>query len=349
MNTIDDRISAALRARAELLTEDDLSPADPPTRRWTQPARARWAAPLLAAAIVGIVAAATVTTVQLSRSDHAGPAAPPTVSVQPSPSAVVPTPSASTPAPSPSQPHSKRPSQTRPAPSQSATRAPSATATAPSASASASPSGSATGAPSQAPPPVYERYQPLWPFGSYAEAEAWRTEGGGSQPWHLDPEETALNFTRSYLGFTEIDQVTGTFMDDLGAHIGVGYRGPNGVQHTAATLHLVQYGTATDSPWEVVGSDDTTFTLEQPAYGSQVSSPMTIGGHLTGVDENIVVSVLASQSDRATVARVPAGGNAAEWTTGPVSFEQRGMLTIVASTGGHLQQVERFAIQGVHT
>ena len=62
-----------------------------------------------------------------------------------------------------------------------------------------------------------------------------------------------------------------------------------------------------------------------------------------------MVSVLASQTDRATVARVPAGGDHAAWTTGPVSFTQRGVLTIVASTGGHLQQVERFAIHGVHT
>ena len=353
MNTIDDRISAALRARAEALTEADLSPASPPVGRWAQPSRARWAAPMLAAAIVGFVAAATVTAVQLSRSDHASPASTPTVSVPPSPSGMTPTPSASHPAPSQSQSQSRSrshsqsqsqsPSKTRSAPSQSASRAPSDTATVPSAS------GSATGAPSQAPPPVYERYQPLWPFASYAEAEQWRTEGGGSQPWHLDPEETALNFTRSYLGFTELDQVTGTSLDDLGAHVGVGYRDPDGVQHTAATLHLVQLGTADDSPWEVVGSDDTTFTLEQPAYGSQVSSPMTVGGHITGVDENIVVSVLASETDRATLAQVPAGGDGAEWTTGPVSFEQRGVLVIVASTGGHLQQVERFVIQGVHT
>jgi hypothetical protein len=189
----------------------------------------------------------------------------------------------------------------------------------------------------------------LWPFGSYAEAERWRTQGGGSQPWHLDAGQTALSFTRSYLGFTEIDQVASTRLDAQGAHVGVGYRNPTGRLSIAAVLHLVRYGSAKDSPWEVVGSDDTTFTLEQPAYGSRVSSPMTVGGHITGVDENIVVSVLASQTDRATVARVPAGGDRSPWTTGPVSFGQRGVLTIVASTGGHLQQVERFAIQGVHT
>jgi hypothetical protein len=201
-------------------------------------------------------------------------------------------------------------------------------------------------------------YQPLWPFGSYAEAEQWRTQAGGSQPWHLDAGQTALNFTRSYLGFAELDRVTGIRTDSRGAHVGVGFvvrmLGKDsllhdGPPHTSAILHLVRYGTAKDSPWEVVGSDDTTLSLEQPVYGSTVTSPMTIGGHITGVDENIVVSVLAGQSDRSTVARIPAGGTNSAWTTGPVTFAQRGVLTLVANTGGHLQGVERFAIQGVHS
>lgn len=348
MNTIDDRISAALHAQAHTLTEDDLSLANPPASRWLQPERPRWTAPLLAAAVVGVVAVGTITAVQVSRSNSARPVNPPAVSVLPSSSLPpAPTPTATQPAPSQSATTQPSPSATSPVPSQTPTSAaPSATATSPSASASA------TATPSQSPPPVYERYQPLWPFGSLWAAEQWRTKGGGSQPWHLDPEETALNFTRSYLGFTELDQVTATFFDDLGAHIGIGYRDPNGVQRTAATLRLVQYGTASDSPWVVVGSDDTTLTLEKPAYGSKVSSPMTIGGHISGVDENIVVSVLrmtSTGSDRSELARVPAGGDRAPWTTGPVSFTQRGVLTIVASTGGHLQQVERFAIHGVRT
>ncbi|HEX8094250.1 hypothetical protein [Jatrophihabitans sp.] len=333
MNTVDDRISAALRARAESLTEDDLSPALPPVGHWAQPARGRWTAPLLAAAVVGIAAAGTVTAVQLSRSDHASPARP-TVSVHPTPSGVIPTPSASTPVPSQSA--------SQPVPSKSASRpAPSHPASQP------APSQSASHPPAL--PPFKLAYQPLWPFGSYSEAEQWRTKDGGSQPWHLDAGQTALNFTRSYLGFTEIDQVGTSVLSDAGAHVDVGYLNPNGQLSVAATLHLVRYGDAADSPWEVVGSDDTTLTLEQPAYGSQVSSPMTIGGHITGVDENIVVSVLASQTDRATLARIPAGGDGSPWTTGEVSFTQRGVLTIVASTGGHVQQVERFAIQGVHT
>jgi hypothetical protein len=346
MNTIDDRISAALHARAESLTQEDLSPAAPPVGRWGQPARARWTVPLLAAAIAGIAVVATITAVQASRSPHATPAGP-TVSVQPSPSSVAPTPSPT------QQPTSQSPTQqpTSQSPTQQPTsQSPSQQPTSQSPSQQPT-SQSPSRPPSSAPvPPPFELGQPLWPFSSYAEAEQWRTKGGGSQPWHLDPAQTALNFTRSYLGFTEIDQVDTPVLSDAGAYVGVGYLNPNGELKIAAVLHLARYGTATDSPWEVIRTfDDTDFTLDQPAYRSQVSSPMTISGHITGVDENIVVSVLASQTDRATLARVPAGGDNAVWTTGSVSFTQRGVLTIVASTGGHVQRVERFVIRGVHT
>ncbi len=342
MNTIDDRITAALHARVDALTEADLTPAEPPTRRPGRaggpgPDRGRWIVPLLAAAVVGILAVATVIAVQLSRSTHhAGPATGPTV-LTPSPSAVAPTTAA---------PTTPVPSKTDPGPSQSQSR--------PVSSLSPVQPVQPTGSASQPPTaePFVLGYEPLWPFGSYAEAEQWRTTAGGSQPWRLDAGMTALDFIQS-LGLSDITQVIGTRLDKLGAHVDVGYRDPNGAERTAATLHLVRFGTAKDSPWEVVGSDDTTLSLERPAYGSRVTSPMTIGGHITGVDENIVVSVVkrlgANASTVRPVARVPAGGDHAVWTTGPVSFTDRGVLILLATTGGHLQQVERFAIHGVHT
>lgn len=330
MNTVDDRIAAALRARAGAITEADLAPATPPSGRVVSSVRGRWTVPLLAAVVAGILAFATVTVVQLNRpTGHpAAPAPQPSVSPQPSispqPSTVAPTPSGAPVQPIPSQP----PSPVAPTPT------------------SSQPVGQ----------PFVLGYEPLWPFRSYAEAEQWRTKVGGfgSWRWHLDAGDTALNFTQ-YLPINGVDILTGTRLDRLGAHVGVGWRDPNGQLHTAATLHLVRYGTAPDSPWEVVGSDDTTLSLEQPAYGSKVTSPMTIGGHVTGVDENIVVSLVrrvdsnAANNEHKTLARVPAGGDHAAWTTGSVSFPDRGVLIIVASTGGHLQAVERFAIQGVHT
>jgi hypothetical protein len=221
----------------------------------------------------------------------------------------------------------------------------------------ATPSATATAEPTPnttpASPPAFDLgYQPLYPFAAITDAQAWQAShrSGGHQPWHLDAGATALSFTRGKLGFTELDTVTSLRVDADGAHVGVGYVNPNGIRHTAAVLHLVRFGTDADSPWEVVGSDDTTFSLETPDYGSVVTSPMTVGGHITGVDENIRVSVfqLSSSAALGTACCTPAGGENQPWSTA-VSFSGAidPVITIVASTGGHLMNVEVFAIQGV--
>ena len=200
---------------------------------------------------------------------------------------------------------------------------------------------SSTVAPTPTPTGLPAGYLALWPFD-----ETGQNRGG--LPAGTDAAGTALAFTRQYLGFTEIDTVTSSRFDAQGAHIGVGYRDPAGQLRTAAVLHLLQDGPVGSSRWEVVGSGDTTLTLEQPSYGSAVSSPMTVGGRITGVDENIRVTVRSlTRGVVGSAPGLPAGGQSTPWHTG-VSFTGSGVLTIVAVTGGHLQAVERFAIQGVH-
>jgi hypothetical protein len=315
---VDERIRAALVAQADQVTEADLRPASRPTAdrahvvlapRW----RRRWLPPLLAAAAVVAVAAATIAVVEVVQVDRVQPAHTPTP--------VPPTHTAQTPFPT-TTPSGTVP--TEPTPS---------TSTSP-------PIGFDLG------------YQPLYPFAAITDARAWQASyrSGGHQPWHLDAGETALAFTRGKLGFTELDTITSRRVDGDGAHIGVGYVNPNGIRQTAAVLHLVRFGADPDSPWEVVGSDDTTFSLETPDYGSVVRSPMTVGGHITGVDESIRVSIyqLSSSAALGTTCCTPAGGVNQPWST-TVSFSAATdpVITIVASTGGHLLDVETFAIQGV--
>ncbi|HET6210061.1 MAG TPA: hypothetical protein VFD94_06745 [Jatrophihabitans sp.] len=319
MNRTDDLdalISDALHARADQLATSDLTPADPP--RGDSAGRPSWAVPLLAAAAVAAVAVGSTVVI---RSVTANPSQPGRVG-----------PGAS--------------STSSGTPSSSGTPTSAATGTA----SGSQPSGSPT---LTVPPAGFTLgYQPLWPFADYAQASSWLTSYRvqGSQPWHSDAGQTALMFTRNYLGFTDITQVTSSRTDAQGAHVGVGYRNPAGALATAAVLHLVRYGPAADSGWEVVGSDDTTFSLEQPGYGSAVSSPITAGGHVTGVDESIRLAVRnqAGQLVGGPAQPIPAGGQDQPWH-GTVSFTGSGVLTIVASTGGHLQAVERFAIQGVHS
>jgi hypothetical protein len=318
---LDQLISGALHVRANQLTAADLSPAAPPLGSPSR--RPSWAVPLLAAAAVAAIAVGSTVVI---RSVTASPSRPGSGSGVPTGGV-------------PSS-HSAGPS--------TAASLPTGT---PSASASVTARPSNASATASSPPAGFTLgYQPLWPFTDYAQATGWLAvyHAQGSQPWHLDAGQTALAFTRSYLGFTEITMVTSSRVDGQGAHVGVGYRNPAGALATAAVLHLVRYGTVADSGWEVVGSDDTTFSLEQPVYGSTVSSPVVAGGHITGVDEAILLAV-RNQAGTVVSSAAPsiaAGGDNQPWH-GTVSFSGTGVLTIVASTGGHLQAVERFAIQGV--
>lgn len=189
-------------------------------------------------------------------------------------------------------------------------------------------------------------YQPLWPFAGADEAADWqrRYRSGGHQPWRLSPDETALAFVR-YLGFDEIDRVTSRTVSGGDARVGVGRRKS---ARSAAVLRLVRMGTGSDAPWEVVGTADTDLSLTTPAYGATVSSPLTVGGRITGVDESIKIEVRqpATAGPVGRFCCVAAGGERSPWSA-KVSFRGAGVLTVVASTGGHVAKVERFAVTAV--
>lgn len=195
-------------------------------------------------------------------------------------------------------------------------------------------------------------YQPLWPFASAAEVQAWQSayRTGGHAPWHLDADATALAFTTGYLRFTGIDLVVSRSVHGAEALVAVGYAVEDHAPGTAAVLHLARYGTGADAPWEVVGTRDTTLTITQPRYGAPVRSPLTVGGRITGVDENIRVQVRQPSTEEplGQSAGVPAGGQRTPWSA-TVAFQgaTAGALTVVAFTGGHYTDVERFAVTGV--
>ena len=279
-----------------------------PVRRAT---RRMWVA-IVVAAVTGVALIAVLAVVLLGDSgSEPGVVPPPSASTTPTASArTTPTPSASRPSPA----------RTNVSPTPTATVRPFA-------------------------------YQPLWPFSSAADATAWQRSyrSGGQQPWHLDPEQTALSFTTGYLGFTEVDRVVSSSVSGDQARIGVGYQAEGRLAH-AATLHLVRIGQGPDAPWEVVGTIDTTLTLDRPRYGATVTSPLTVGGRITGVDESIRVDVRQPSSTEpiGTSCCVPAGGDRQPWSAQVTFTGATGSaLTVVASTGGHLQGVEAFAITGL--
>ena len=192
-------------------------------------------------------------------------------------------------------------------------------------------------------------YVPLWPFSSVAAAEKWQREAlpGGHQPWHLDAGTVAVAFARQYLRFGEIDHVVRTTLTASGAHVTVGYT-VDGQTGTAAVVHLVRIGSGSVRPWEGVGTDDTaTFSVTRPRYGSTVTGTITVGGRIAGVDESIRVTARQLPGVVGSYCCLPAGAPVA-WSV-PVRLTRTspGPVTIVASTGGHLAAVERFAITGV--
>lgn len=224
------------------------------------------------------------------------------------------------------------------------------TATTPTSSAPTATTTAATSATTTTRPAAFG-YQPLWPFAGVADAEGWQREyrAGGHQPWHLDAGLTARQFSQSYLGYREVDQILGKEVSGDQAWVNVGIKLPNGDSSVAATVHLVKIGTGSDAPWEVVGTRDTSLSLTTPRYGSTVTSPVTVGGQITGVDENLRVRIWRLGSGKVgESAGVPAGGDNAPWST-KVRFSAPAgsVLTIAVSTGGHVAAVERFAITGV--
>jgi hypothetical protein len=185
--------------------------------------------------------------------------------------------------------------------------------------------------------------QPLWPFTSPEAVRTWQRghRSGGHSPWHLDPAQTALSFTRGFLGFDGIDQVTSRKINGADAHIGVGARTEGDRTSTAAIIHLKRVGTGADAPWEVVGTDDTDLTLTIPAYGSHATSPLKVGGKITGVDESVRVQIRRAGTDTpvGTSCCLSTGGTASPWSvTVTFTATPKTPLTIVASTGASWQK-----------
>jgi hypothetical protein len=199
------------------------------------------------------------------------------------------------------------------------------------------------------PSTLFNGNEPLWPFASMAEAAQWEFVDGpnGHSPWHGDAKATALFFAQNYLQFHDITEVTKALVYPNQARIQVGYDLPGGTKHTASVIELVRYGDD-NAPWEVVAAAGPSLSIDTPTTGDVVTSPMTVGGRITGADENITVAIRTINGGLNTMAPAPAGGDNAPWSV-TATFDLHGVLTVVASTGGHLKAHERFAVVGVTT
>jgi hypothetical protein len=191
----------------------------------------------------------------------------------------------------------------------------------------------------------------LWPFQTAGQVRAWQANqrAAGGDPQHrLDPVATALEFTRGALGFTGIDRVTSATGTADEQFVGVGWQAERGQVLTVATLRLVRFGSGDRAPWVVTGSRDTN-VFSRPAYGDVVGSPLEVGGRITGVDEALRV-VVTGPGGRTlgTAGPIGVGGVDQPWaaTVTLAAVPPAAVLTVVVSTGGHLADVEWFAVTG---
>jgi hypothetical protein len=75
-----------------------------------------------------------------------------------------------------------------------------------------------------------------------------------------------------------------------------------------------------------------------------------VGGSVTGVDESLRLAVhqRSSGAPLGVFCCVAAGGTAGTWSAKvPFKDARDEVLTIVVTTGGHVAEVERFAVTGV--
>ena len=223
------------------------------------------------------------------------------------------------------------------------------------------PSSTTTSPPETTPPedggdtPTASSRPPLWPFRATTEVDEWRASylADGSGAWHLDAEQTALAFTTDYLGFTEINRVVRSDIGATEAHVTVGFArsGVSGPT-AAANIHLLRWGRGDDAPWGVVGTADEALILDTPRYGSTVTSPMTVGGEVRGIDATLYLRVLQPSSSEplGQICCKLADDRNPRWSVSvPFSGATDPALTVVVSTGGTVRNVERFAITAVRT
>ncbi len=204
----------------------------------------------------------------------------------------------------------------------------------------------------QGAPPAFG-YLPLYPFASRADALAWEASSGGHQPWHLSAGQTALSFTQGYLGFAGINLITGPTVRPGDARVAVGFAITPGRTSTAAVIHLVRFGTGWLAPWEVVGTDDTDFSLTAPAYGSAASTPLMVGGRISGIEDSIRIQVrelssavpLADSCCHGAVSGIRQPWHATVQTGGGTDPA----FTVVASHDSGVAAVAQFAVTGVRS
>jgi hypothetical protein len=146
----------------------------------------------------------------------------------------------------------------------------------------------------------------LWPFASHAQTEAWRQDPS-RMPWAGSNLQVAQHFVTDYLRLTGVHVVQSCVSCDVVSIVTAGGQ-------EVATMTLVREDDGSPRAYSVAGVRVARgFAVTSPAEGGSVSSPLTVRGTLTGVDENVSTDLL-TQSGRTIGHTSAPAGSGAPWS-----------------------------------
>jgi hypothetical protein len=146
----------------------------------------------------------------------------------------------------------------------------------------------------------------IWPFTTQVEAAAWQS----TRPYADNGLEVGRHFVSDYLG------LTGVNVSQSCVSCGVLGLDVNGKPVGQITLATVGVGFASGHGthvFSVVGVGGTDLTVTSPKAGAAISSPATVTGRVTGVDESVLLRLLTAGGDELATTSAPAG-SAVPWS-----------------------------------
>lgn len=174
----------------------------------------------------------------------------------------------------------------------------------------------------------------VWPFTSAAQATAWAP--GGSYPWAESKREVVKHFLLDHLKLTTLQAEFG-LVEVAGATTCTGCEvlqletTENG---EVAEVTVAAFDTAAGNKvFTVVGVTGGDLTVTRPGAGAALTSPTSVSGRITGVDEHVLLRLVTTPGSQIAQGGAPAG-SAVPWQ-GTLSWTDTSWSTaaIVGTTG----------------
>lgn len=171
----------------------------------------------------------------------------------------------------------------------------------------------------------------IWPFASQAQLDSWVADPS-AMPWATSGLDVAKHFVSDYLKITDLTLSQPCVSCDV-----VELR--NSDRQLVGTVTLVREDEDGKRAYSVAGvTHGEGFAVTSPEDGEKVASPVQVRGTITGVDEQIAITLLSQKGTELGSAGAPAGSGApwsaqltwtsSDWYTGALvlrTYDGRGL------------------------